>query len=165
MESSFANGMMSEEIPLSEADRAILRRLQRDAGATLEALAEVANLSAASAWRRVRALEEAGAIRARVALLDPAALGRSLCVFADVSLRDHGADRRAAFERFVAAAEEVMECHSTAGGRDYLLKVRVRDVAAYEAFLMERLLAHPAVASATSSFSLKELKYATALPL
>ncbi len=156
---------MSEEIPLSVSDRAILRLLQENAAATLDDLAAAANLSAASAWRRVKALEAAGAIRARVALLDPAALGRGLCVFADVSLRDHGAERRAAFERFVAAAEEIMECHSTAGGRDYLLKIRVRDVAAYEAFLMERLLAHPSVASATSSFALKELKYATALPV
>lgn len=156
---------MIEEIPLSRADRAILRLLQADGAATLDRLAEAAALSSASAWRRLKALEEAGAIRARVALADPARLGRALCVFADVTLRDHAAEKRAAFERFVAAAEEVMECHSTAGGRDYLLKIRVRDVAAYEAFLMERLLAHPSVASATSSFSLRELKYTTALPV
>lgn len=156
---------MNEEIPLPPADRALLRRLQADSGATLERLAEAAGLSPASAWRRVKALEEAGLIRARVALLDPAKAGRGLCVFADVTLRDHAAEKRAAFERFVAAAEEVMECHSTAGGRDYLLKIRVAGVAEYEAFLMERLLAHPSVASASSSFSLKELKYSTALPL
>lgn len=154
-----------ENSPLSRADRAILRVLQRDAGATVEALAEAAGLSPASAWRRAKALEATGVVTARVALADPAKLDRALCVFADVSLREHAPERRAAFERFVAEAEEVMECHATSGGRDYLLKIRVRDVAAYEAFLMEALLAHPAVASASSSFSLRELKYATALPV
>lgn len=155
----------SEQIPLDDGDAAILRILQRDAGATLESLAEGANLSAASVWRRVKAMEEVGLIAARVALLDPAKAGRGLCVFADVSLKDHSTANREEFESFVARADEVMECHSTSGGRDYLLKVRVRDVAAYEAFLMEALLAHPAVASASSSFALKQLKYKTALPV
>lgn len=156
---------MSEEISLDSADRAILALLQRDAGATLEALAAAANLSSASAWRRVKSLEGAGLIAARVALVDAAKAGRGLCVFADVSLHEHGEGKRKEFERFVSAAEEIMECHSIAGNRDYLLKIRVRDVAAYEAFLMERLLAHPSVASASSSFSLRELKYKTALPI
>ncbi|MFV0475881.1 MAG: Lrp/AsnC family transcriptional regulator [Pikeienuella sp.] len=156
---------MSEEISLDEADRAMLRLLQRDAGATLEQLAEAAHLSAASAWRRVKSLEETGVIAARVALVDPAKTGRGLCIFADVSLREQGREKRAAFECFIASAEEVMECHATSGGRDYLLKIRVRDVEDYEAFLMERLLAHPSVASASSSFALRQLKYTTALPL
>ncbi|MEM7547726.1 MAG: Lrp/AsnC family transcriptional regulator [Pseudomonadota bacterium] len=154
-----------EKFLLDARDLAILALLQRDATATLEALAEVAALSPASAWRRVKALEDAGVIAARVALVDPRKVGRGLCAFADVSLHDHAQENRAAFERFILAAEEVMECHSTAGARDYLLKIRVPDVAAYEAFLMEGLLAHPAVASASSSFSLRELKYATALAL
>lgn len=152
-----------EKTPLDSRDAAILRLLQTDAGATLEALAESAALSPASAWRRVKALEEAGVIAARVTLLDPAEVGRGMCVFADVSLHDHSTENREAFEQFVSGADEVMECHSTAGARDYLLKIRVPDVAAYEAFLMEALLAHPAVASASSSFSLRELKYTTAL--
>ncbi|QIE57068.1 Lrp/AsnC family transcriptional regulator [Pikeienuella piscinae] len=156
---------MSEEISLDIADRAILDLLQRDSGATLDRLSEVAHVSSASAWRRVKALEAAGVITARVALVNPAKVERRLCVFADVSLHDHDDKKRTAFERFIAAADEVMECHSTAGGRDYLLKIRVRDVAAYEAFLMERLLAHPSVASAVSSFSLRELKFTTALPI
>ncbi len=159
------NGAMSNNIPLDPRDAAILRLLQADASATLDALADAAALSPASAWRRVKALEEAGVIAARVTLLNPAKAGRALCIFADVTLHDHSAENRAGFERFVSAAEDVMECHSTAGSRDYLLKIRVPDVAAYEAFLMESLLAHPAVASATSSFSLRELKYSTALAL
>jgi Lrp/AsnC family transcriptional regulator len=154
---------ITEKIFLDSQDTAILRCLQRDATATLDQLAEAAALSPASAWRRVKALEDAGVIAARVTLLTPEKVGRGMCVFADVSLHDHSPENRSAFERFVSAAEEVMECHSTAGARDYLLKIRVLDVAAYEAFLMEALLAHPAVASATSSFSLRELKYSTSL--
>lgn len=154
-----------EKITLTAQDRAILRLIQRDATATLEAIAEAAGLSSASAWRRVKALEAAGVIAARAALLDPARAGWGLCAFADVSLKDHSPENRRAFERFVAHADEVMECHSTAGARDYLLKIRAPDMAAYEAFLMERLLAHPAVASAASSFSLRELKFTTALPV
>lgn len=154
-----------EKYPLSLPDAAILRLLQADASVTLETLAEAAALSTASAWRRVKALEVAGVIVGRVTLADPVKTARALCVFADVSLHDHTPANRDAFERFVATAEDVMECHSTAGGRDYLLKIRVADVAAYEVFLMEHLLAHKAVASATSSFSLRELKYTTALPV
>ena len=155
----------NEKFPLSRADAAILELIQRDAAATLEDIASAANLSSASAWRRVRALEAAGVIQRRVAILDPDRSGLPLCAFADVSLKDHSIENRRSFERFIQGAEEVMECHSLAGARDYLLKIRMADIAAYEAFLMERLLAHPAVASAASSFSLKELKFTTALPV
>ena len=154
-----------DKISLTQADIAILRLIQENATATLEDIAAVAGLSSASAWRRIRSLEETGVIRGRAALLDPAKAGWGLCAFADVSLRDHSQRNRRSFERFVAQAEEVMECHSMAGARDYLLKIRAPDIAAYEAFLMERLLTHPSVASAASSFSLRELKYQTSLPV
>lgn len=155
----------SEKFLLSDADRKILRVLQEDAAATLEAVAEAAALSTATAWRRIKSLEATGVISARVALLDPVKAGWRFCAFADVSLKDHSAGNRRSFERFVEAAEEVLECHSLAGARDYLLKIRTPDIEAYEAFLMERLLTHQAVASATSSFSLRELKSTTSLPI
>lgn len=155
----------TEKLSLDKTDWAILRVLQRDAAATLDSVAAAAALSTASAWRRIKALEAAGVIAGRATLLDPARAGFTLCAFADVTLKDHSQGNRRAFERFVEAAEEVMECHSLAGARDYLLKIRAPDIAAYEAFLMERLLAHPAVASAASSFSLRQLKFTTALPI
>ena len=104
-------------------------------------------------------------IARRVALVDPARAGLALCVFADVSLKDHSTENRTDFEAFVQGAPEIMECHATSGGRDYLLKIRVGDMAEYEAFLMGRLLAHAAVASASSGFALRDVKYTTALPL
>ncbi|MEL7465568.1 MAG: Lrp/AsnC family transcriptional regulator [Pseudomonadota bacterium] len=155
----------NETVPLTDMDRAVLRLIQADANATLDDIAASAGLSTASAWRRIKALEKAGVIDKRVTILSPDAAGWPLCAFADVSLKDHSAGNRRSFERFVTTAEEVMECHSLAGARDYLLKIRAPDIAAYEAFLMERLLAHPAVASASSSFSLRELKFTTALPV
>lgn len=161
----FMKAANSDKISLDATDLAILRTLQKDAAVTLEALSAAANLSSASAWRRVKALEAAGVIAGRATLLDPAKAGWALCAFADVTLKDHSQGNRRAFERFVASAQEVMECHSLAGARDYLLKIRAPNIAAYEAFLMERLLTHPAVASAASSFSLRELKFTTALPI
>lgn len=154
-----------ENISLTPVDVAILRLIQTDAAATLEEIAAVAHLSSASAWRRVKALEASGVIAGRATILDPAKAGWRLCAFADVSLKDHSAGNRRSFERFVAGAEEVLECHSLSGARDYLLKIRAPDIDAFETFLMERLLAHPAVRSADTSFSLRQHKFTTALPL
>ena len=161
----FTMSAQDENFTLTNADRAILRLIRANAAATLDEIASAASLSSASAWRRVKALEAAGVIAGRATLLDPAKAGWRLCAFADVSLKDHSAGNRRSFERFIAGAEEVLECHSLAGARDYLLKIRAPDIEAFEAFLMERLLAHPAVASAASSFSLRELKFTTALPV
>lgn len=155
----------SEKFSLDSQDLAILRHLQVDGLATLDRLAEATAMSAASVWRRVRSLEDAGVIAARVALVDPMRAGLGLCAFADVSLKDHSPPSREAFEAFVQSAAEIMECHATSGGRDYMLKIRVGDMAEYEAFLMGRLLAHPSVASASSGFALRDVKYTTALPL
>ena len=155
----------SEKITLDALDLAILRHLQTDGLATLDALAEATAMSSASVWWRIRSMEETGVIPRRVALVDPMRVGLALCAFADVSLQDHSPTHRNSFESFVQTAAEVMECHATSGGRDYLLKIRVADMAEYEAFLMGRLLAHPSVASASSGFALRDVKYTTALPL
>ncbi len=156
---------ISEKITLDASDLAILRHLQKDGLATLDALAEATAMSSASVWRRIRSMEETGVIAARVALVDPGRAGLALCAFADVSLKDHSPPSRKSFEDFVQSAAEIMECHATSGGRDYLLKIRVGDMAEYEAFLMGRLLAHPSVASAGTGFALRDVKYTTALPL
>ena len=155
----------SGKFSLDSQDVAILRHLQKDGLATLDALAEATAMSPASVWRRVRSMEETGLIARRVALVDPVRAGLALCAFADVSLKDHSPDHRRDFETFVQGAAEVMECHATSGGRDYLLKIRVADMAEYEAFLMGRLLAHPSVDSASTGFALRDVKYTTALPL
>ncbi|MFC3228029.1 Lrp/AsnC family transcriptional regulator [Marinibaculum pumilum] len=150
---------------LTDQDRAILRLLQQDATLTLQALADQVGLSQASVWRRLQGLEKGGAIQGRVALVDPDRVGVPVCVLTSLTIRDHAAETRAAFEAFVKSREEIMECYAVSGSYDYMLMVRVEDVAAYEAFLMNHVLGNPVVASAASAFTLRRLKYTTAVPL
>ena len=150
---------------LDETDYRILALLLEDARLTQAELAKRLALSQTSCWRRVRQLEENGVIARRVALVDPRAVGLTVSVIASVSLAEHSDESRASFETLVAGRPEVVECYSMTGDRDYMLRVVVKDVEAYDHFLTMHLLHHPAVASASSSFALKQIKYTTALPL
>jgi len=150
---------------MNRQDADILNHLQRDATLSHQALAERTGMSAATVWRRVQALEKAGIIEKRVALVDPPKAGLTTTVLTAVRLVSHGAENRAAFERLVATVPEILECYSVSGGHDYTLLVRVRDISAYEHFLMNGLLAHAEVASAETSFVLRQIKYETALPV
>ena len=150
---------------LDQKDRALLALLQRDATLTLRQLADRLPLSQASVWRRIRDLEASGVIGSRVTLVDPRAIGLGVRAQVQVDISDHGTAAREAFERFVLERPEVLECYSVTGPHDYLLTVLVRDVEAYESFLMHHLLAHPVVTSALTNFTLRQLKYTTALPL
>ncbi len=150
---------------LDETDLRILALVQEDARLTQAELGKRLALSQTSCWRRVRQLEENGVISRRVALVDPRAVGLTVSVIASVSLAEHSDESRASFETLVAARPEIVECYSMTGDRDYMLRVVVRDVEAYDHFLTTHLLHHPAVASASSSFALKQIKYTTALPL
>jgi DNA-binding Lrp family transcriptional regulator len=150
---------------LTKKDRALLNVLQQDATLTLKQLAQRLSMSQASVWRRVQELEAAGMITGRVTLVDPKRLGLSVCSIVQIHLKDHSVDSRAAFERLVTGRPEIMECYSITGAFDYLLIVRAVDVEAYEHFLMHYLLDNPVVATAVSNFSLRQLKYTTALPM
>ncbi|MEM9794388.1 MAG: Lrp/AsnC family transcriptional regulator [Pseudomonadota bacterium] len=146
-------------------DTALLTHLQRDATLSHQALAELTGMSATTVWRRIQSLEASGILRARVALVDPDKAGLTTTVLTEVSLVKHSGENRAAFERIVQSTPEIQECYSVSGSHDYRLLIRVRDIQAYERFLMDVLLEHPAVASANTSFVLRQLKYTTALPL
>lgn len=150
---------------LSEPDRRLLREIQRDATLSLKDLAERLAMSQSTVWRRIQEFEATGLITSRVTLLDPARLGLGVCVFVHANLRDHSNESREAFERFIADQPNVLECFSVTGPHDYVLLIRAENVAAYEDFLMHKLLAHPRVASAQSDFALRQLKYTTMLPL
>ena len=150
---------------IDEIDRRILARLQRDAQVSQAELAREVGVSPTSCWRRVRALEEKGAIQKHVALLGADALDLRVSVIASVSLTEHADENRENFESFVAQHPEIVECYSMSGDRDYLMRIVVRDVEAYDRFLTHYLLHHPAVASASSSFALRQIKYTTELPL
>ncbi len=150
---------------LDDADRRLLEALQHDARLSTQQLAARAGLSPSPAWRRVRRMEQAGVIRAYVALADPRALGLMTRAYVHVSLTDHGPAAIAAFDRFVEREPQIVECCSITGADDYLLKVVARDPEALESFLMHKLLALEVVRSSTTHFVLREKKSRTALPL
>lgn len=149
----------------SSSDLAILREIQQDDSASLSDLGERVGLAQSTVWRRLQDFEKAGVITDRVALLNPRLVGAKLCVFASVSLEDHTEDAVTGFARIVDTHPEILECHALSGSADYILKIRVSDVEEYEAFMTHALLRSPHVRSVVSSFSLKELKHTTALPL
>ena len=150
---------------LPNKDSAILAEIQRDATLSLQALAERVGQSQSTVWRRLQDLEAAGVVKGRVALVDPARVDLKVCVITNVTLASHSEEATDAFQALVAERPEIMECYTISGAYDYMLKVRCRDVEAYEAFLMRHLLRNPHVASVASGFTLRELKYTTALPL
>lgn len=149
----------------SDQERALLRAIQSDAGASLSDLAEQVGMATSTVWRKLQEFEASGLIRSKVSLLDPARADVRLCTFATVRLVDHSEDAIARFAAMIAAHPQIMEAHAISGSADYMLKIRSRDVDAYEAFMTQTLLRSELVKSVVSSFSLKQLKYTTALPL
>jgi Lrp/AsnC family transcriptional regulator, leucine-responsive regulatory protein len=148
-----------------ELDRKLLRVLQEDGRITNQALAQRCNLSPAACFERVKRLRAQGVITGYAALLDPRKVDRSLLVFVEVLLDRTTEDIFASFAAHVRGVPEVMECHMVAGGFDYLLKVRVRDMAAYRVFLGETLVAMPGVRETRTYAVLEEVKATTNLPV
>jgi Lrp/AsnC family transcriptional regulator len=151
--------------PLSQSDYHLLRALQEDLSTSQIDLAERSGLSRSSVWRRIRELEEAGLIEGRVALLNSRLLGFQIHVLLSVSMNKHSVRTRQDFESHLQTLPEVIECFSISGDRDYLLHIVARDMESYNEFLNTRILDHPSVHSASSSFALRRVKYTTALPL
>jgi Lrp/AsnC family leucine-responsive transcriptional regulator len=152
-------------MPLDAIDLAILAELQRDGSQTNVALAGRVHLSPSPCLARVRALERAGTIRRYVALVDPEAVGLGVSVFISISLREQNTATLGEFERRIADYAEVMEAYLMTGDADYLLRVVVSDIRALERFILERLSPIPGVEKIRSSFTLKQVRYETALPL
>ena len=139
--------------------------MQEDASLTNVDLARKLDLSPSPCLAGVRALEQAGMILRRAALLDPLKLGASVSVFIQVTLETQAEAVLDRFESAVARFPEVMECHRMTGDSDYLLRVVVPDILALQDFIVGRLSKTAGVANIRSSFALKQVKYKTALPL
>jgi len=133
--------------PLDALDREILRHLQEDGRLSNVELAKRVRLSPSPCLRRVKSLEERGYIRGYAALLDRGRMRRALHVYVMVSLTSQRQETLEAFERGVAALDDVLECYLIAGEADYLLTVAVQDLDAYQRFFTERLGELPGVAS------------------
>jgi Lrp/AsnC family transcriptional regulator len=102
---------------------------------------------------------------ASVRLADPARLDRAVNVLCQVRMHRQTIDARADFEQFIEGREEIVECYAMSGEWDYLLRIAVRDVADYDRFIRQGVLAHPSVANAASNFALRQVKYTTEIPV
>ena len=150
---------------LDQTDRVILANLQDEGRITNVDLAERAGLTAPPCLRRVRALEEAGAIRGYHASLDPALLGYTITVFAMVSLRSQAEADLRAFEEHVAALPQVRECHMLNGEIDFMLKVVAHDLGEFQRFLTTHLTPAPNVASVKTSLTIRTSKTLPGVPV
>lgn len=150
---------------LDAIDRKILKALQRDGRITNQQLAEEVGLSPSPCLRRVRLLEQSGAIDRYVTLVDPEAVGLSVTAFIRVRL-DRQDDRHlAVFENAVTEFPEVMECYLMTGDADYQLRVLVASLDAFENFLRAKLTRIEGVSEVTTSFALRPIVYRTAVPV
>jgi len=152
-------------IQIDETDRRLLRVLQGEGRISNLELAERCNLSPSACSDRVRRLRENDYIVGYAAVLDPEKVGRALLIFVEVVLDRTTADVFDAFAAAARSAPDILECHMVAGGFDYLIKARVRDMAAYRAFLGDVLVQMPGVRETRTYTVLEEVKRSGALPI
>jgi Lrp/AsnC family leucine-responsive transcriptional regulator len=150
---------------LDPIDRKILQCLQADGRMSLAELSAKVGLSASPCLRRVRLLEKAGVIKRYVAMVDQQSVGLPVSVFISLKLESQRQQMLANFGKLVARWPEVLECYLMTGPRDYLLRVVVEDLAAYERFLKQKLTRVEGIASIESSFALEQVKYTNVLPV
>ena len=150
---------------LDAIDRKILALLQEDGRLSLAALSEKVGLSPSPCLRRVRLMEKAGIIARYVAVLNQRAVGLPVSVFISIKLESQREEALTKFGRAIARWPEVLECYLMTGPRDYLLRVVVADLSAYEQFLKTKLTRLDGIASIESSFALEQVKYTNVLPV
>lgn len=145
-------------------DKKILELLQQDATLSIAEIGERVGLSQTPCWKRIQKLEASGVIERRVALLNPEKIGLGLTVFVSIETTDHSEAWLARFAGLVAAMPEVLEFYRMAGDVDYMLRVVVEDMQAYDAFY-KRLISAVALKNVTSRFAMERVKSTTILPL
>lgn len=149
---------------MDEIDRKILTLLQKRCDRSLAEIGDAVGLSSTPLWRRIRNLEESGIIRGRVALLDPQKVGCALAVFVTLRTRDHSTSWLTSFSGTVALWPEVSDFYRLSGSNDFILKVRVADVPAFDRFY-KKLVAIDGVGDISTAFALEEIKHSTVLPV
>lgn len=151
-------------VRLDDTDRKILAELQRDAGQSLDEIARAAGSSKTPVWNRIRKLRAAGVIGRQTVILDAEALGFEACFFVLIRTSEHEAGWQQQFLKALRDRPEVQEAHRLAGDIDYILKVRVKNARAYDAFY-QALISEVRVHNVTALLSMEEIKSTTALPL
>ena len=154
---------MAADKDMDRVDREILRLLSADASLSLAEIADRVGLTSTPCWIRIRRLEQAGVIRGRVAVVDPAKVGLPVSVFVEVETSDHSGDWLKRFAEVVQTMPEIVDAWRMSGDVDYLMHVVVADIAAYDEFY-RRLIAAVPLRNVTSRFSMERLK-AAPLPI
>ena len=149
---------------LDEMDVKILRILQEDCTRSVADVGKEVGLSTTPCWRRIQKLEEAGVIKRRVAVLDPPRVNAGVTVFVSIKTDQHSLSWLERFHDAVVDFPEVVEFYRMSGEVDYLLRVVVPDIAAYDAFY-KKLIARIEISKVSSAFAMEQIKYTTALPL
>lgn len=149
---------------MDRLDKKILRLLQEDATLAVADIAKKIGLSTTPCWRRIQKLEEDGVITRRVALVDPVKVNTASTVFVAIRTGSHNHEWLKHFSEIVTTFPEVVEFYRMSGDIDYLLRVVVPDIAAYDAFY-KKLITKIEIRDVSSSFAMEQIKYTTVLPL
>jgi Lrp/AsnC family transcriptional regulator len=151
-------------VRIDETDRKILRVLQQDASQSLDEIAAKVGSSKTPVWNRIRKMREAGVVGQQTVVLDAEALGFEACFFVLIRTSEHDAAWQAAFLKALRDRPEVQEAHRLAGDIDYILKVRVKNARAYDAFY-QALISEVKVHNVTALLSMEEIKSTSMLPI
>lgn len=149
---------------MDRIDRSILAILQKDSTVPVAEIGKRVGLSTTPCWRRIQKMEEDGVIKQRVAVLDPALVGAGVSVFVSISTNQHSKEWLTRFAEVISEFPEVVSFYRMSGQVDYLLKVVVPDIAAYDKFY-QRLIAKIDISDVSSSFAMEEIKNTSTLPL
>ena len=145
-------------------DRKILQHMQKDCSLSIESLGEQVGLSRNAVWRRVRALEEHGYIKNKVAIIDPQKLGLDLQVFVQIRTSEHNPEWRKRLAQTVQALPQIQSVHRMTGDLDYLIMARVANMAEYDQ-LYQRLTKNVYMSDVSASFVMESLKETTEIPV
>ena len=149
---------------MDQTDLRILRILQEDSSLPVSDVAKKGGLSASPCWKRIKRMQDEGIIKYQISVLDAEQLGFGLTVFINIKTGEHSTNWLKEFSATVTAMPEVMELHRIAGDVDYMLKVIVPDMAAFEAFY-KGLIGTAALTEVSSYFTMETIKETTALPI
>ena len=150
---------------IDDIDRKILETLQSQCRLSSQDLADATGISAATCWRRIKSMEDAGIIKAYRAILDREKIGLAVIAFVHVTVERQYANVVSTIEKKIRSRPEVLECYATTGDADFTLRVVAKDIADYDRFLQTFLLELPEVGQVRSSIALREIKETTELPL
>jgi len=158
-----------EKISLDGVDREILSLLQRDASIPIKEIAKKVNLSATPCWKRIKKMQDSGIIRSQVMLLDPVRMNANVNTFVSIRVHQHDPDWNQAFARVVSDIPEIVEIYRMSGEVDYLMRVVVESIDAYDALYSDIIAkmkqAELTMPDMTSNFAMEQIKYTTELPV